>query len=167
MRRQTLLAATALFGLAACDKIPFLQGDKVEANGSVAATEAAGNASAAAIPPDAGITSSRSLAGLAAGNANGGKDPGVAIEAGARQGIIDPRLVGRWSDSGDCKDAVELRADGSFRTHNNLGGSWQVEGDDLVFSGNGTEVRLRLDSVEPNRIVNTDAQGNTGQTTRC
>jgi hypothetical protein len=169
LRKLTLLAATALFVLTACDQIPFLQGDKVEANGSVAATNAAaGNASAAATPSDAGITSSRSLAGLAAGNPDGGgKDPAAAIEAGARQGTLDPRLVGRWSDSGDCKDAVELRADGSFRTHNNLGGRWQVEGDFLVFSGNATEVRLRLDSVEPNRIVNTDAQGNTGQTTRC
>ena len=166
MKTLSLLAATALLSLTACD---LLQGDTVEANGSAALVNAsAGNASAAATPADAGLTSSRSLAGLAGpANDGGGKDPNAAIEAGASQGVIDPRLVGRWSDSGDCKDAVELRPDGSFQTQNQLVGRWQVEGNQLVFSGNGNEVRLRLDSVEPNRIVNTDASGHTGQTLRC
>ena len=166
MKILSVLAATALLSLTACD---FLQGDKVEANGSaVVANASAGNASAAATPSDAGLTSSRSLAGLAGpANDGGGKDPEAAIEAGASQGVIDPRLVGRWSDSGDCKDAVELRPDGTFMTQAQLVGRWQVEGNQLVFSGNGNEVRLRLDSVQPNRIVNTDASGHTGQTIRC
>ncbi len=165
---KTLLLLTAACALAGCD---LLQGDKVEVSGGNAAANAsAGNASAAAAPASAGITSSRSLAGLtgggSAGAGDGGKDPSGAIPAGATQGVVDPRLVGRWTDTGDCKVTVELRPDGSF-VANNGGGRWAVEGDDLVFSGNGQTYRLRLDTVEADRIGTTDQEGRSGQSTRC
>lgn len=169
MNRKTLILLAAASALAGCD---LLQGDKVEVSGNVAATNASGNASAAATPASAGITSSRSLAGLTGGDGgtsdgagDGGKDPG-AIPAGAAQGIVDPRLVGSWTDTGDCKVTVELRPDGSF-VANNGGGRWAVEGDVLVFSGNGQTYRLRLDRVEADRIQTTDQDGRTGQSTRC
>ena len=170
MKRLTTLSATAMLLLAGCDQIPFLQGDKVEVSGNAASSNAstAGNGSTSA---DAGITSSRSLAGLTGGatagqSGEGGKDPSGAIPAGSRGGI-DPRLVGRWSDDGSCKDVVELHADGTFTGTNGGNGRWAVDGDQLVFWGPGGEVRLQLNSVGSDRIVNTDAQGNTGQTTRC
>ena len=171
MKQLTIFAATALLALTACDKIPFLQGGKAEANGSAAAP---GNAVA-----DAGITQSRSLAGLNGGGesgaqsggaqSGGSKDPaaGTAIEAGSTQGVVDPRLVGRWTDNGDCKDAAELRPDGTFLASNGASGRWSVAGNQLVFTGAGGEYRLRIDSVEPDRIVTTTAQGQSGGSTRC
>jgi hypothetical protein len=168
MKPLTLLAATALLALAGCDRIPFLQGDQVEANGA-ATNAAAGNASANVAPGDAGITSSRSLAGLSGNTgegAPGGKDP-IAVQAGSPQGRVDPRLVGRWTDNGDCKVAAELRPDGVFVAPNGAEGRWEVAGSDLVFRGAGGEFRLRLDEVEPDRIVTTNQQGQTGGSTRC
>ena len=165
MRRPAILLTIVLLGLAGCD---FLQGDRVEVSGNVAATNAsAGNASASASPSSAGIGSSRSLAGLSGGgDAGGGKDP-QAIQAGASQGAIDPRLVGLWTDNGDCKQASELRADGSFLSASGATGRWQLEGDELVFSGEGGEARLRIESIEPDRIVTTNAEGSSGPSTRC
>ena len=165
---KTLLLLPAACALAGCD---LLQGDKVEVSGNAAANASAGNASAAAAPASAGITSSRSLAGLTGGSAgaapsDGGKDPSGAIPAAATPGVVDPRLVGSWTDTGDCKATVELRPDGSF-VANTGGGRWAVEGDDLVFSGNGQTYRLRLDAVEADRISTTDQDGRSGQSTRC
>ena len=166
MNHKTFLLLAAAGALAGCD---LLQGDKAEVSGNVAATNASGNAAAAA-PSSAGLTSSRSLAGLtgegAPGADAGGKDP-QAIQAGASQGIIDPRFVGLWTDNGDCKQASELRADGAFLAANGAAGRWQVVGGELVFTGQGGESRLRVESVEPDRIVTTNAEGNTGPSTRC
>ena len=169
MNKLTFLVASAL-ALAACDKIRGFGGGQIEANGSVAG----GNATAPAsnVIADAGVTSSRSLAGLSgaeAGGATGGKDPAPsnAIPANSSQGDVDPRFVGRWSDDGSCKDVSELRADGAFRANNGAMGRWRVEGDELVFSGAGGVFRLHVDSIEPNRIVTTNAQGQSGATIRC
>ena len=164
MKRQTVLAALLVLG--ACDQIPFLQGGGGEGNLS-AANASGGNASASATPGDAGITSSRSLAGL--GNESGsqsGKDP-VAIPAGSPQGQVDPRLVGRWTDTKDCQQTAELRSDGNFVAPNGAMGRWHVAGNQLVFIGDGGEFRLRLDAIEPDRIVTTNSQGQTAQSTRC
>ena len=172
MTRPTLLAAIAMLALAGCDRIPFLQGDANPGN-SAAANASAGNASAAA-PPNAGIGSSRSLAGLA-GNSTapadqpgqGGKDP-TAIQASASEGGVDPRLVGRWTDDGDCKSVMELRADGSFLASSGVAGRWEVNGNELIFLANGgQEFRLRVDSVGPDSVATTNAQGESGTSTRC
>jgi len=172
MKKLTFLAVSTL-ALAACDKIPGFGGGQVEANGSVAGGNGAAPASNAVA--DAGVTSSRSLAGLSGAEAGGspdgtgGKDPAAtdAIPASASQGEVDPRFVGRWSDDGSCKDISELRADGAFRANNGAMGRWRVEGDELVFSGAGGVFRLHVDSIEPNRIVTTNAQGQSGATIRC
>ena len=162
MKKLTLAAVSAMLALAACDQIPFLQGDRDQAN--AASTNAAGGNAAAAA--DAGITSSRSLAGLGGNQAGqGGKDPG-AVPAGA-QGQADPRLVGRWTDNGDCKQSAELRPDGSFVAPNGATGGWSVTGDELTFTGANGEFRLHLDEVGPDRIVSTNQEGQRGISTRC
>src|SRR5688572_32710989 len=122
MNHKTFLLLAAAGALAGCD---LLQGDKAEVSGNVAATNASGNAVAAA-PSSAGLTSSRSLAGLTGEGAPGagGKDP-AAIPAAAGQGVIDPRLVGRCTDTGDCKAVMELRPDGTFLASNGLVGTWR------------------------------------------
>jgi hypothetical protein len=162
--RHLILASTAILALAGCDRLPFLGGGDVEANGSVAAGNGANASNAAA---DAGITSSRSFAGL--GNdtqGQGGKDP-AAVQTASAGGAVDPRLVGRWTDNGDCKVVTEFRPDGTFVASNGNVGNWAVEGNDLIFSRNGESMRLRLDSIEANRIVTTTPQGQSGPSTRC
>jgi hypothetical protein len=170
MTRPTLLAAIALLALAGCDRIPFLQGGGGgEANS--AAANASGNASAAA-PANSGIGQSRSLAGLSGNSGQagqggqGGKDP-TAIPASSSEGGVDPRLVGRWTDTGDCKTVTELRPDGTFVATSGVVGRWEVNGNDLIFSGNGNEYRLRIDSLEPGRVVTTTPEGQSGASTRC
>ena len=161
MSKSTLLAAIALLGLAACNRISVGQGGNDSANGNAAVA-------------DAGITSSRSLAGLTGGSQSsgdggdgGGKDPPGAVEARSSEGVIDPRLVGSWSDNGTCKDAAQLRADGTFQAQNGAAGRWSLEGNQLVFRGGNGEFRLQVDSIQPDRIVTTTAQGQTGASIRC
>ena len=168
MHKLALLAVSAL-ALTGCDKMPFGGGGTVEANGSVAGTNAASTSNAAS---DAGVTSSRSLAGLGGsegGSPDGGKDPAAAsaIPASASQGGIDPRLVGRWSDNGSCNDISELRADGTFVANNGVTTRWSVVGDYIVFSTKERTIRLHIESVEPNRIVTTNEQGQSGPSIRC
>jgi hypothetical protein len=164
MNGKIIFPIAAMVALGACD---YFQGDRVEATNNVANTSAsAGNESAVAAPSGAGISSSRSLAGLSGGGAGGGKDPGGAIEAGSA-GTIDPRFVGRWTDNGDCKQVMELRPDGTFLASSGVTGTWRVEGGELNFVTNDGVIPLRIDSVEPDRIVTTNAEGNTGPSTRC
>ena len=85
----------------------------------------------------------------------------------APSGSADPRFVGRWTDTGDCHDVVEMFADGTFRTRDGRIGRWEVSGDVMTFSGSGGTVRLRLDSVDADRIVSTNEEGETGTSTRC
>ena len=162
MRKPILLAAIPMLAMAGCDGLPFFQGNQADTQANAA--NASGNAAAA----DAGLTSSRSLAGLG-GNSGGqgGKDPAAgAVQAGS-QGAVDPRLVGRWTDTGDCKTVTELRPDGTFVATNGVTGRWMFSGDQLVFSRGSEEFRLRVDSIEPDRIVTTSAEGQTGPSSRC
>jgi len=68
-------------------------------------------------------------------------------------------LVGRWSETGDCADATEFRADGSFVFPWGTGGTWQFEGDRLTLSTNTDSMRLtrisqdQLDAVSPGGSV--------------
>lgn len=171
MSKSTLLAAIALLGLAACNRISVGQGGNDSANGSAAANATAANSAGNVAVADAGITSSRSLAGLTGGSQSsgdgGGKDPPGAVEARSSEGVIDPRLVGSWSDNGTCKDAAQLRADGTFQAQNGASGRWSLEGNQLVFRGGNGEFRLQVDSIQPDRIVTTTAQGQTGASIRC
>ena len=173
MTRPILLAATASLALAGCDQIPFFRGSGGDGN-SAAANASSGNASASA-PANAGIGQSRSLAGLSGNqgqagqggqSGQGGKDP-TAIPASSSEGGVDPRLVGRWTDTGDCKAVTELRPDGTFVASGGGVGRWEVNGNELVFSGNGNEFRLRIESIEPGRVVTTTAEGQSGASTRC
>lgn len=168
MHKPTVVAAIALLALTACDRMPFGQGGNEAAAANAATANAAGNTSAS----DAGVTSSRSLAGLMGGNQSsadtgGGKDPAGAVQVSSNDGVIDPRLVGSWSDSGTCKDAAELRADGTFVAHNGATGRWSLVGNQLIFRGNGGEFRLQVQSIQPDRIAVTDANGQTGGSIRC
>ena len=80
--------------------------------------------------------------------------------APAASGTLDRNfVVGRWSETGDCADATEFRADGTFVFPWGDTGTWQLEGDQLTLSTNTDAMRLtrisqdQLDAVSPGGSV--------------
>lgn len=172
MKQTLLLTAVAALGLGGCDRLGTDGNAVAEANTSNAT---AGNDSASqprqVVVSDAGVTRSRSFAGLL-GTQDGGKDP---VDAPAGQPLADSgpavdraMFVGRWSDDGDCKMAVEFRPDGSFITADGGGGRWSLAGRTLTLTG-GSDASLRFTvrEVRGDRILYVDADGAAGQSTRC
>lgn len=163
-----MIAALACLGLAGCDRLGFGQ-DEAADNGSVEA--GAGNEVRADAGPvrndisDAGVTRSRSLAGLTGGGI-GGKDPG-AIPAVAPGAIQPGLLVGRWSDDGNCKQDFEFFPDGTFRTWEGVEGGWMLDGDRLTLTGAGDPLQVTLRAIDADRLVVVNPDGSSGQSTRC
>lgn len=75
-------------------------------------------------------------------------------------------LVGRWTDTGDCSDAVDFMADGRFRTTAGAEGTWSLVGSQLTFHGQRS-VTARLSAQSRNSITLTHADGSVGGSTRC
>ena len=76
--------------------------------------------------------------------------------APAPSGALDRNyMVGRWSETGDCADATEFRADGTFVFPWGDTGTWQLDGDRLTLSTNTDAMRLtrisqdQVDAVSP------------------
>lgn len=81
--------------------------------------------------------------------------------------VLAERLIGRWTDSGDCTRFVAFRGDGSFRTHDGGEGSWRLVRGRLTISGGGPGRILtvrRLDAIVL-EVVNPD--GSLGVSRRC
>lgn len=172
-KAKLLVGSVALLALGGCDYVNLgFGGNEVEgnqANISVALTNQAGDAAGGkpggpegGQAADAGVTSSRSLQGLA----NGGK-PGAGGGLGA--GGIEPGiLVGTWSDNGDCNNPqVEFLADGSFRSFNGGGGQWQLDGSTLTLSGDGGTATMQLQSFDGRVLTALDPNGQPSRSTRC
>jgi hypothetical protein len=152
------LGLAAALALAGCD----LFGTAPDASGNVAANQA-GNVS------DAGVTRSQSLAGLR-GGAAGSKDPAVsagAVPASAGASIEAGLLIGRWSDTGDCKTSFEFRPDGTFTTSDGGEGSWTLEGETLVLAGGNGSAELRITALDAAAMVAVDGDGRIGRSARC
>ena len=169
MTKAWLVAGFAV-ALGGCDYVSFgVGGNDSNSAAANAAAPANGQASAAdGTPAGAGVTTSRSLAGLGVGNAGtGGKDPSAgATPAGAS--AIDPQLlVGRWTDDGDCKRDIEFRPDGTFLSYTGGEGSWALSGDVLTLSGANGSFELRLQSLDDDTMTTLNAQGAVGRSTRC
>ena len=169
MRKVAIVVALASLGLAGCDRLGFGQKDSADANGSAEAD--AVNASRADAGTaqngisDAGITRSRSFAGLTGGGA-GGKDP-AAIPASSQGPIQAGLLIGRWSDDGNCKQDFEFLPDGTFRTFEGVEGGWSLDGETLTLTGSGDPLRVTLRMLDADRLVVVNADGTTGQSVRC
>ena len=167
--RRTALIAAALLALTGCGLIP--GGDT---GNDSAGNDSAGNAAAENMatanqvggPSDAGVTRSRSLLGLNGGGEGLGDKTPTAIQAGA-QNIPAEMLLGSWSDDGNCKQAIEFLADGSFRAANGEGGRWGLEGDVLTLTGAGGRYQLRITSIDAGRVTTQNPDGTPGQSTRC
>jgi|GEM_PF-2528314 len=75
-------------------------------------------------------------------------------------------LIGRWTDNGDCADAVDFFADGRFRTTAGAEGRWNLQGGQLSFIGNST-VTAQVRATSRDAITLTHADGTVGASTRC
>ncbi|HWT11143.1 MAG TPA: hypothetical protein VN231_00145 [Allosphingosinicella sp.] len=175
MDRIIIVGAAALLALGGCDRLGMAGGadeDRISGNivGGGAAPGTAAPATATA-QGDAGVTTSRSFAGLGGGKAGapGGKDPAAAaaVPTASAGGVPPARLVGRWTDDGDCKHDVEFRPDGTFRSYTGGEGRWALAGDLLTLTGGGGTFRLRLQSVGDDAMMTVNEQGTLGRSTRC
>ena len=145
-----VMTAAALAGLAGCNRTASTT-NTASANASNAA---AGNA-AAAKPAETASTAT----------GNQAAPQTAATSAGAIQ-LDRTYMLGRWTDNGDCSNAIEFRQDGGFTTANGAQGLWNLEGDRLTMSG-GSTLTIRVTPIDQNTITVINADGSLGRSTRC
>ena len=144
-----VMTAAALAGLAGCNRIG---GTSSNATANVA--NAAASNGAAAKPAD-----------NASAGGNQAAPQTAATSAGAIQ-LDRTYMLGRWTDNGDCSNALELRQDGGFTTGPGAQGLWNLEGDRLTMTGNST-LSVRVTPIDQNTITIINADGSLGRSTRC
>jgi len=170
MKGMTILAVVSLFGLTGCDLLGFGQGGKPDDNQSAATNTSNASADgkptgAAGAPASAGVTTSRSLAGLSGGD-SGGKDP-VAVPASSGASFDRAALIGDWADDEACKSLISLGADGSFRSADGGQGNWQLNGDVLTLAGPGGRYVVRIQSLDGGVLTVVNPNGSLGRSRRC
>ena len=105
---------------------------------------------------------------LLAASAGNAQTPAPARPAPARSAPILPeRLVGRWSDSGDCGKYVVFRSDGSFRAHTGGEGSWRLIRGRLTMTGGGTTRTLIVRRLDTAVLEVENPDGSRGRSRRC
>ncbi len=95
------------------------------------------------------------------------------VDAAPKPAAPDPAavtrswFVGRWTDTGDCADAGEFAANGTYRLANGTRGMWNVADGRLVIqhAEGRSAVQVRRADDSTIEIVNED--GSTGRSTRC
>ena len=150
-------AAVAALTLAGCNRIG--------TNANATSNAAAGNASAAK-PADGAAANQAAPQTADAGKLNEG---GGAIPATSSSTVQLDRtyILGRWADDGeDCGKAIEFSQDGRFTTASGAGGLWNLDGNELTMSGNGT-ARLRIVPIDQNTITVVNPDGSLSRSTRC
>jgi hypothetical protein len=81
--------------------------------------------------------------------------------------ILPERLVGRWSDSGDCGKYVVFRADGTFRAPTGGEGSWRLTRGRLTMTGGGTTRILTVRRLDTTTLEIVNPDGSLGSSRRC
>jgi len=158
MKPTLSAAAAALLALAACG------GD-----GGEAANESAANQADAAPGANEAAGGKDPANETAAGDA---APPAAAGEAGPRatasspSGEIRALLIGRWTDSGDCGDATEFRADGSFTSPVGAG-RWTLENEYLTLSGAGPNAEVAVQVIDRQVMETVSPAGRIGRWSRC
>ncbi len=158
----TVAAAAALMALTACDQLGLGGLGGNAAAGNDTAGNAAGNASGGK-PGEAGNSAAAQPA------AAGDKDPAAgAVPAAAAGPVTLDRayVMGRWTDDGDCGNAVEFGSDGRFTAANGAGGLWHLAGDQLTMTGSGT-LTLQIVPIDQNTMNVVNPDGSLGRSTRC
>jgi hypothetical protein len=75
-------------------------------------------------------------------------------------------LIGRWTDTGDCSNAVDFLPDGRFVTTAGAAGRWTLSGDRLSFIGQRT-ITAQIRATSRDAITLTHDDGSVGGSTRC
>ena len=75
-------------------------------------------------------------------------------------------LLGRWTDNGDCSNAIELSQDATFTTATGARGLWNLDDDRLTMSGRNT-LTIRIAPIDQNTITVINGDGSLGRSTRC
>lgn len=165
MTKKGFGAIVAMLAVTTCDALSTLKSDDPQANEMAA--DANARTADGRVVADAGITRSRSLGGL--NGAAGGKDPAVATAGVIPSGVTFPPelLVGRWTDDGNCKLAVEIRSDGMFESADGVVGNWALEGDVLTVSAGDATSAMRLRAIDADTVETINADGSIGRSTRC
>jgi hypothetical protein len=150
----TLISAAALAALAGCNQ--------AGGNASNSASNAAANAT------DGKDGAGNSAAADAGTATPGGKDPAGATPASSGAINLDRTfLIGRWSDTGDCRgDVITFNQDGSFLAANGGGGLWNLDGDRLTMTGRATAT-VRVAPIDQDTMTVINADGSLGRSTRC
>lgn len=137
--KVTLIVGMAALALASCN---------AEAGNNSAGTNAA--AENAAAPANE----------AAPANAAAAESNGTATAELSRDYV-----VGRWTDSPDCADAMEFRADGTLHSPAGDMGRWELNGDQLVNVGNPRALTIRV--IDANTMETVNPEGATHRVTRC
>jgi hypothetical protein len=131
--------------------------------------ERSANRSAAVAPAPAAQAKTNPAVGDGTGLAN--VDSGAVRASAAVNGeavIIDRAyLLGRWTDNGNCDNAVDFSPDGRFRGFDGTIGMWTVAADRLTVTTAQRTVTMQIVPVDQNRLTVVNADGSLGQSTRC
>jgi hypothetical protein len=90
----------------------------------------------------------------------------VAAAAQPSAPVTREFLLGRWTDDGNCSNAIDFLGDGRFQLTTGTGGRWALEGQNLTFVGAST-ITARVTRVDANTITLTHTDGRIGRSTRC
>lgn len=94
--------------------------------------------------------------------------PGLAWGQPQPRAVDTAWFTGMWSDHQDCRDVVDFRPDGSFRTAEGGEGRWTLDGGLLTLAGVGGNQSLILRRVGPNQVSATNVATNaTASSWRC
>jgi hypothetical protein len=152
----SVVSAAIIVALAGCNQLGAGGGN---ASGNSASNGSAGNASGDKDP--AGNSAAP------AADASGGKDPASATPASSGAVNLDRTYVmGRWTDDGNCGNAIEFTQDGRFITASGGGGLWNLDGDRLTMTGRATAT-IRIVPVDQNTMTVVNTDGSLGRSTRC
>lgn len=147
-----LAAGAALLALAGCNR------------GMIANTSANASGNASTPKPADGAANQAATQTADAGKLNQG---GGAVPASSSGIQLDRTyMLGRWTDNDDCGDVIEFTQDGRFIAANGGTGLWNLDGDRLTMSGNGTAT-IRVVAIDQNTITVVKDDGSLGRSTRC
>lgn len=159
------MAAAALVGLAGCDQVRMggkAQGGETANAGKAAPAQGGSKRAASGSPAQAAADPGPGL----------GEQPAGAIQASAGTGpgggtMVDRAyLLGRWTDTGDCDNAIDFNPDGGFVAPDGTVGQWTLTGDRLTMAHDRT-VTLQLVPIDRTRMSVVNPDGSLGESSRC
>lgn len=93
-------------------------------------------------------------------------DPHAAI-APSGDAVTAEFLVGVWGDNGACTSTMTFNADHSFTQQNGSTGTWALEGDRLLLSGESGEFGLTVGKSADGELMLGQPDGGFGTSRRC